>query len=325
MWPAVGVVAVVLLAGCSSSSKKSSTPPTSSLRGALAQIAANDDTRGWVEYGRPKALLAANGGSPTRTPYGGTLGYGLSDLVPYSKLLPPLVGFDATTADVAVSAGQPPNHAGWLIGGVDASQVEQALTKVGAKKDGTALRLAPDNQINLNGPLSKQLQAPMTILNLVSASGSSLRYAPSSASLDLVGTSKGDTLGSDKTVQAVAACLGDPLAAVLTDQPSGESGPRRELGIGVTGTSSADATEELCIATGSSGDADAMKTQLQNALTTGKSQRQNEKWSDLLTGASVEVLSGNVVRATAHPAQDGSAATLFQALTNKDLASLIGN
>lgn len=324
MWPAVGVVAAVLLAGCSSNSNKNSAP-ASSLRGALEQISANDNTRGWVEYGRPKALLAANGGSPSSSPYGGAFGYGLSDLATSYKLLTPLVGFDPTTADLAVSVGRPPNHAGWLAGGVDASKVEQALTKLGAKKDGTTLRLAPDNQINLDGPLSKQLQAPMPILNLVSTSGSSLRYGPSSASLDLVGTGKGSTLGSDKTVNAVAACLGDPLAAVLTDQPSGESGPRRELGIGVTGTSTADATEELCIATGSSGDADAMKTQLQTALTSGKSERQNEKWSDLLTGASVEVLSGNVVRATAHPAEGRSANTLFQALTNKDLTTLIGS
>jgi hypothetical protein len=320
----VGVAAAVLLVGCSNSAHKNSVPPTS-LRGALEHITANDNTRAWVEYGRPKALLAANGGSPAKSPYAGASGYGESDLANYAKLLPPLVGFDPTTADVAVSAGQPPTHAGWLIGGVDASQVEQALTKLGAKKDGATLRLAPDDQTDLNGPLSKQLQGRMTILNVVSADGTSLRYGTSSASLDLVGTGSGSTLGSDTTVVAVADCLGDPLAAVLTDQPAGPSGSHREIGIGVTGTSASDATEQLCVATGSRDEATAMRTRLQTALTSGKSQRQNEKWSDLLTNASVDLQPGNVVRLTAHPAPDGPATTLFQALVNKDLDSLIGN
>ena len=318
------MAAAVLLAGCSSSSSKSSAPPTS-LRGALEHISANDNTRAWVEYGRPKALLAANGGSSAKTPYGGASGYGESDLANYAQLLPPLVGFDPTTADVAVSAGQPPTRAGWLVGGVDASLVEQALTKLGAKKDGATLRLAPDYQMDLNGPLSKQLQGPMAILNVVSVDGTSLRYGASSASLDLVGTSSGSTLGSDQTVTAVASCLGDPLAAVLTDQPAGPSGPNREIGIGVTGTSTTDATEELCVATGSGDEATAMKTRLQTALTSGKSQRQNEKWSNLLTNAGVDLQPGNVVRLTAHPAPDGPATTLFQALVTKDLTSLVGN
>jgi len=146
----------------------------------------------------------------SHTPYGGAIGYGQSDLATYSKLLPPLVGFDPTTADVAVSAGQPPTHAGWLIGGVDASQIEQALTKLGAKKDGATLRLAPDNQLDLNGALSKQLQGPMANLNVVSADGTALRYGTSSAAVDLVGTSSGSTLGSDKTVTAVASSPAPP-------------------------------------------------------------------------------------------------------------------
>jgi hypothetical protein len=124
---------------------------------------------------------------------------------------------------------------------------------------------------------------------------------------------------------------------VLTDQPagpsgssgpagsSGSAGPRREVGLGVTGTSATDAAEELCIATGSGDEATAMKTRLQTALTSGRSQRQNEKWSELLPGASVDVQSGSVVRLTAHPAPDSPATTLFQALVNKDLSSLIGN
>lgn len=324
MWPAVGVAAVILLAGCSSSSHNSSAPPTS-LRNALEHISANDNTRAWVEYGRPKALIAANGGSLVRVPYGGVSDYGESDLANHAKLLPPLVGFDPTTADVAVSAGQPPTRAGWLVGGLDAGQVEQALTKLGAKKDGATLRLAPDNQLDLNSPLSKQLQAPMTILNVVSADGTSLRYGTSSASLDLVGTGSGSTLGSDQTVTAVASCLGNPLAAVLTDQPSGPSGPRREIGLGVTGTSTTDATEELCVATGSGDEATALKTRLQTALASGTSQRQNERWSELLPAASVDVQPGNVVRLTAHPSPDSPATTLFQARVNKDLSSLIGN
>jgi hypothetical protein len=323
MWPAVGVAAA-LLVGCSSSSHKSSAPPNS-LRGTLEHVTANDNTRAWVEYGRPKALLAANGGSAGAVPYGDASRYGQADLADFAKLLPPLVGFDPSTADVAVSAGQAPARGGWLIGGVDAGQVEQALTKLGAKKDGATLRLAPDNEIDLNSPLTKQLQIPMTILNVVSTGGASLRYGTSSASLDLVGTSSGTTLGSDQTVAAVASCLGDPLAAVLTDQPAGQSGPRREIGIGVTGTSASDATEQLCVATGSGDEATAMKTRLQAALASGTSQRQNERWSELLPAASVDVQPGNVVRLTAHPSPDSPATTLFQARVNKDLSSLIGN
>jgi len=41
---------------------------------------------------------------------------------------------DATTADEALTAGQPPTHAGWLSGGIDAAKVEQALAKLGAKR-----------------------------------------------------------------------------------------------------------------------------------------------------------------------------------------------
>lgn len=323
MWPAVGIAAAVLLAGCSSSSHHSSTARTP-LRDALNRIPANDNTRAWVEFGRPKALLAANGGSPARVPYGNAFGYGMSDLAGYATLLPPLVGFDPSTADVAVSAGRPPTHAGWLIGGVDAAKVEQALTKLGAKKDGATLRLAPDNQISLDGPLSSRLQAPAIMLNVVSTGDGSLRYGPSTASLDLVGTSKEPTLGSDDTVTAVADCLGDPLAAILTDQPSAKSTTHREIGIGVSGTSSADAAEQLCVATGSSDAAAAMKTRLQNELMSGRSQRTGSPWSDLLTGVSVEVLAGNVVRATAHPPQGRSAGTLPNALENGDLATLIG-
>jgi len=71
----------------------------------------------------------------------------------------PLGGlFDATTADEALTAGQPPTHAGWLSGGIDAAKVEQALAKLGAKKDGATLRLGGDNELNLDSPLSKALQ-----------------------------------------------------------------------------------------------------------------------------------------------------------------------
>jgi hypothetical protein len=270
-WIAAGVVGAALLAGCSSSTSGSADQSGSdhhsgspgSLSGAL--VAADDNTRARLEYGRPKAIVAASGGSSATGTYGGVSGYGFSDLANYAKLLPPLVGFDATTADEALTAGQPPTHAGWISGGVDATKVEQALTKLGAKKDGATLRLAGD-----------------------------------------------------------AACLGDPLVAVLTDQPAGPSGPRRELGLAVTGTSSGDAIEVLCIATGSAADAAAMKTKLQDGLTSGTSQRSNEPWSQLLTGVSVEIRDGNVVRATAHPVAGQPAGTLLQALRNKDLASLIG-
>jgi hypothetical protein len=331
-WIAAGVVGAALLAGCSSSTSGSADQSGSdhhsgspgSLSGALALVAADDNTRAWLEYGRPKAIVAANGGSSATGTYGGVSGYGFSDLANYAKLLPPLVGFDATTADEALTAGQPPTHAGWISGGVDATKVEQALTKVGAKKDGATLRLAGDNELNLEGPLSKALQAPMPMLNVVSTSGSSLRYGSGGAAVDLVGEPKGATLDADATVNAVAACLGDPLVAVVTDQPAGPSGPRRELGLAVTGTSSGDATEELCIATGSAADAAAMKIKLQDGLTSGTSQRSNEPWSQLLTGVSVEIRNGNVVRATAHPVAGQPAGTLLQALRNKDLASLIG-
>ena len=331
-WIAVGLVGVALLAGCSSSTSgtedhsSSAQPagPPGSLAGALAHVAADDNTRAWVEYGRPKAILAVNGGSAATGTYGGVSGYGFSDLATYAKLLPPLTGFDATTADEALTAGQPPAHAGWLTGGVDATKVEQALTKLGAKKDGAMLRLGADNELNLDSALSKALQGPMAMLNVVSTSGNSLRYGTGGAAVDLVGEPKGATLDTDATVKAVAACLGDPLAAVLTDQPSGPSGPRRELGLAVTGTSSGDATEELCIATGSAGDAAAMKTRLQDGLESGKSQRSNEPWSQQLTGASVEIRDGNVVRATAHSVAGRPAGTLLRALQTKDLGSLIG-
>lgn len=320
--PLAAVAVAVVLAGCSSSSNQHGS--TSPLHEVLDHVAANDNTRAWVEYGRPKAALAANGGSLSRAPYGGLIGYGASSLATYSKLLPPVVGFDPTKADAAVLVGQPPTHAGWLIG-LDTGQVEPALTKLGAEKEGSALRLAPDNQFDLDGPLSQKLKVPLTLLNLVSPNGTSLRYGSSTAALDLIGTSKGDTLGADKTVAAVADCLGNPLAAVLTDQPGGKSGQKREVGIAVTGTSGTDATEQLCVAAGSNDDAQALKSRLQEQLTSGQSQQTRQPWSELLTGASIEVLAGNIVRATAHPAQDSPATVLFRALTNHDLATLIGD
>jgi len=322
----------VALSACSSSGSGPSVP-SSDLGKALAQVTAGKSLPD-IEFGRPAAILTADGGKQTG-PYSRAGGYGTGELASYATITPGALGFNALQATWAVTAGEPPRSGTLLAGLPSLSSVGAKSTALGATKhtsgSQTVYRFRADNAVSLSDRLAKAFSGGLSP-NVLSVDGSDLRVARAVAGLDLV--SGGDpTLAGDKAYTALARCLDDPLAAMLTasipkptrQTPATTTPPTpgvRAVAVGLSGSQGVRPTEQLCVAADTGKHATDIAASIRKALASGRSHQANEPWTDLLSNVSVST-SGSLVTVTAHPKQSVGG-VLLTALANADLPGLSG-
>ena len=339
---ALPLLACVSVAGslvaCSSGSN--STPGGSGpLESALGQIRFSSGTAPDVEFGRPAAAVAANGGTTALGSYSQVAGLGAGDLVQFSQVLPKVLGFDPLRATYAVTAGQPPNSGTLLAGLPSVAGVKTLATALGATatKSGSSstYRFRPDRRISVDDKLSKALPGSLGP-DVIRTTGSDLRYAQSTAGLDLTSAS-GKTLAGFAPYQAVASCLHDPLGGYLAhavpalhsvQDPSQRSSATptagiTAVGVGVGGARGSTPQERLCVAADTAAHATTIAAAITKALASGSSTVSNTRWSTMFTDTSVE-RTGTTVTMTAHPGQQGSSGVLLASYLRGDLPGLVG-
>jgi hypothetical protein len=324
--PAVAaVVAAVVAAGALAACSSSGSPSTGSkdspgtLRQVLDHVTATSSTRQMLLYSRPKAAIAANGGEATAPAYSRTVGWG-DPLAVSSVQVKRALGFDPGTAEVAFKVGNPPLSPSWLSGLATAPD-PKLLAQLGAKKSGSTYRFAADNAINPDSRLGRAVPSAVIGLNVLQVDGTSVRFGASSAALAVLAP-KGANLGDDQAEVAAAGCLGNPLAAMITNavQSSAVSG-FTAVGVGVTGGAGDPPTDQMCVATKSSADAQRIAEAVRRTLGRGSS-HSGQRWSSLLKSAKVSV-DGTTVKLTATPV-DGHGGVLLLAVQQQDLPGFSG-
>lgn len=164
-------------------------------------------------------------------------------------------------------------------------------------------------------------------MNVVRVTGSALVHGPSADAVAALDADGGGSVADNEQFGTVAACLDDPLVALLSDHAfRGVNGPAAGFtaGAGVRGAAGTAPTEVLCRTARSDQEADQVRRHLESAVR-GTSPATRRPWSTLLTGITVETVTGGdvpAVRLTAHPAT-GGADVLLRAAANGDLASLM--
>ena len=298
------------------------------LRGALDAVRDDESTRGWFEYGDLSAVRAA-GGTDVNGPYSALAGIGYPDLATMQGQLPDALGIDPVKAREAWVAGRAPTKGGVLVGGFDEDTVTGRLGELGGKAeagDKDVYRLRPDNGLSFDDALARKLPLALDHFDVVRVSGSQVGYGANARMADL--SRGGSALGDDKGVRALADCLDEPLAAVLTDRAGGgerANGPA--IAVGVRGAKGKPATEVLCVATASEAaaktEADRLRVLFSGTGTgAGATTASGVPWSTLLADVRVEVVDGDVVEVTAHPSGSTRTGVLIKALNDLSLGAV---
>jgi hypothetical protein len=318
----ITVAAVLLCAACSSGDGFGITGESggTGLRAALGRVAANDQTRQYVEYG-DVARLSKLAGDGER--YITLLGYGFSPLANTYKIMAKELRFDPTKMDGAVLAGQPPDQAGVLWGDYDVDALERALADRDIASedsgDGKRWKVADDQEIDFEGPLVDIV--PTAGLNSIQTGPGVFAYSSTRAGVDSVTAPGDDTLADDPLMGRLAGCLGDVSAAVLTTKVEGDP---MSYGVGARIPADGAATEVACLAP-VDGDAKALRDKVEQELKNGVVPSVRKPWAELLPNATVELVeNGSVVRIEAKPA-DGPVGRVIQLLQNRDLPALAGS
>lgn len=316
-------IAAVLTAGtlaaCSSSSSSSAGGTPGTLRRVLDHVRATASTRQVLMYSQPAATLEANGGKLIAPAYLRAVGWA-DPLTVSSALVQDAMGFDPNTAKIAVNVGNPPLSPTWLIGLAHAPD-PQLLTKLGGKKSGSTYRFAADNAVNLDSPLARAVPSARVGLNVLAVDGTSVRFGASSAALAVL-SPKSASLGDDKAEASIAECLGNPLAAQITNAVRSPAlSGFTTVGVGVASGAGNMPTDELCVAASTDADASHIASTVRNALSKGSSHN-GQRWSALLKDAKVSV-DGTTVKLTAAPA-DGHGGLLLVAVQQQDLPGFSG-
>jgi hypothetical protein len=310
------LVSAALCAGCSDEEE----PADTGLVTALARVAADDNARGYVEYGDVARIAAlTDRGDDRGKRFLSLAGYGFSPIATTTRLMADELGFDPLKMDGAVLAGEPPHQAGVLWGDYDVDALDRELAGRDIPSDdsgdGTRWTVAGDLEIELDGPLAGIARA--SELNDLHTAPREFAYATSRAGLGSV-TEPGDrTLADDESTRRIAGCLGDVAAAVIAkmgDDPV-------TYGVGVRVTSGGDVTEVACLLP--DGDAPALRGRVERELADGTTPSSRQPWRELLPHASVAVVElGSVVRIEAKPGPDDAVGRVMQLLQTRDLAAL---
>ncbi|MEV7005527.1 hypothetical protein [Streptosporangium sp. NPDC051022] len=223
-------VAGLALAGCGGAGDpgKAGTAEAGGLRQVMASLDAAGPAAGYLEYGdmahwRSLGVVTEGGpGKDRRWLSVVTAGFG--DLgVNASRLTGP-TGVNVFAADRGAVFGVPPKTAIRVEGSLDSADIRAKLTALGAKPreigGQEGLSLGEDNKIDMTGPQAGL--GLMNQLNQVVVTDSAL-VAGSAAEPVAAGLGAGSSLADSPDHAAVADCLGDVVAAVVTApaQPGG--------------------------------------------------------------------------------------------------------
>lgn len=325
-------VVLALAAGCSGGSGTSGGSAGAAAEGgapgtvsaALSRMPSTAWDTTYVEFGQVATVLGINGGTSGTGPAEEYLGVGDSSLAA-TGVTASVLGFDPLKVTAAVSVGMLPAQTTALYGTFDASAIGKKLTgdgfkQKGAAGGGTLYALAADNQISVNNPTGDPQ------FNVVDVSAGRIVYGGSTANVDALAAFTGNApLSSNTDISALASCLGDSKAAEITQLTQSAGSPL--VGVGLTGGSSSDLGEEICVLAKDSATANAIGAGFAQKIRSGRSIRANEPWSQLLADPQSSVVSSSpaVVRLSAKPAAGGRAGILLRTYMDSpsDFSALI--
>lgn len=302
---------------------------------ALKNVHDTAQTSGTIEFGDTAQLAKLNGGTTPASngPFARLVGTGSDQLTQYASLLPPLTGFDSTTATSAISLGNPPNQVGVLYGSFDPTAVGAKLAAWGYHKSDrgggvTAWVFQDDHQQDMSKLDANGVGPGMTgWLNVIWVSTSSIAYGGATSDLAAALPAQSKPLSGDAVVGALANCLGTTLIAyVITDAKQIGTSGISAIAFGVTATSASDIREEICAAAPSASGAQAFATGFSKAVGSGLDYVRNQPWSTLLSDPQTSVIGGgeHVVRLTAKPVDPQGASLVVSLVEQNDFAGLLG-
>lgn len=308
------VAAGALVSACSSGGSGAG----SGLTAALSRIADTSNTRSSIDYDNTAALVALAGKRISGKGYATLTGSGAAILQSAIPELQSQAAINMFDEQYSISAGQPPSVLGVLAGGQNSAQVTKGLTKQGWKKQGNQLvMLALNLENQLDSATGGQLAR-------VQPSGSDVIYGMAQANLSQAGSPSGTTLAQDPLISAVANCLGNVVAAEITGKYSGPAQKPAAVAVGISSPSSSTAAPHVvaCVAWPSSAAASKYAANLRKVLSSGFSPELDERWSAVLSHASVTSIGGsqNVVEWQAQT--PGRAEEAFQLIESENLPAL---
>jgi hypothetical protein len=288
------------------------------LTAALSRVADTSNTRSQIYYDDTAALVELAGKRLAGTGYAPLRGLGAGGLQSAIPELQSQADINVFDEQYAISTGTPPAVVGVLAGGQNAAQVTKDLTKQGWKRHGSQLVMLP---LNLSNSLAG---ATAGTIARVQPSGSDVIYGMQAASLSQAGSPPGKTLAQNPLISALANCLGHVVAAGIFSNYTGPPQKPAAVAVGVTSPASNASVPHAvaCVAWPSSGAASRYAANLRKALSGGSSLTLNERWSALLSHASVTSIGGsqNVVEWQAQT--PGSALAVFNMIDREDLPAL---
>jgi len=290
------------------------------LETALSHVADTPGNRAQISYDDTAALVRLSG-TGLRTTKGFALlrGWGASSLTQVMVTLASDTGINVFSEDYAISAGNPPQMLTLVHGGQSASLVTSRLTKLGWKAGGGMLTGPP-----LSGGSGNASNYALQ-LQKVQASGADVTVGQSGADLGQIGSPSGPTLAGDPLISALAACLGNVVAAQV--QAGGDLGGGRNpvaVAVGVAAPASNAATPHAvaCVAWSSQADAAQYAAGARKALSSGVSVATNQRFSALLSHPSVASIGGSQHIVSWQADTPGRADLVFQMYLNRDLPGL---
>jgi hypothetical protein len=319
-WTVASVLAVAAagaLAACGSGGGAASGGGTG-LEAALSRLADTSNNRSLITYDDTAALVKLSGNTLSATGYAPLIGNGVGSLIADASTVQSLAGINLLGEQYGISAGVPPATVGVVAGGQNAALVTRKLVGQGWKRQGQRLVMLP---LNLNNELDGETTG---LLSLVQPTGSDVVFGLPKGNLSQAGTPAGETLEQDPRISALASCLGNVVAADITNEDPFTTLKPSEVAAGVTtpASNAAVAHAVVCVAWPSSGTAARYTSALRQALATGSSQRTRERWSAMLRDASVTTIGGsqNVVQWQAQTPQ--GALTVLDMVDSADLPGL---
>lgn len=305
------------------------TPTT--IAGALAAVPGTTWDGAYAEFGDVAKVAALNGGLSESGPVAPYLGIGEGGFAEEVDPSGPTIGFDLFGVSAALTVGNLPHQVTVVYGSFDAASVGAKLGKEGFKQRGTAdggtlWGYGTDGQTNVNNPTG------LPNLNEFLVSSTRIALGDASADVETVAGSASSPLSGTAGLEAVAKCLGPALAAVITPRTlSATPAPGTPmLGIGLLADTASDASEEVCVTASSGSSASAIAAKWTSAVTTGRSTRLAEPWSQQLTDPQATTLGAVdgviTVRLTAKPAAGSRVGTVLETFysASADLDVLIG-
>ncbi|MBR7836119.1 hypothetical protein KDL01_22775 [Actinospica durhamensis] len=305
-------------------------PPTT-VAGLLDALTRTSWDGAYVEFGDVAKVAALNGGISEKGPVAAYVGIGEGGFADEVDPSGSTIGFAPLGVSAAFTVGNLPHQVTVVYGSFDAASIGAKLGKEGFKQrgtpdGGTLWGYGTDGQTSMNNPTG--------VPNLSEFLVSSSRIALGDASDDVeaVAGPVRAPLSSVAGLKAVAQCLGPALAAVITPRTlsANPSPDTPMLGIGLLADTASDASEEVCVTASSASSASAIAAKWTSAVTTGRSTRLAEPFSELLTDPQATILGAldgvMTVRLTAKPAAGSRVGTVLTTFysASVDLDALIG-